>query len=218
MKHVAVLMGGWSAERPVSLNSGRGCADALEAIGYRATQIDVDRSIADALKPVNEGSSFGVVIAKDGRAHPPQEVGRDDWPYGDTLLAERFVAGKELTCAGALGVIEIQPVSEAFYGYDAKYAKGGSRHVLPADLKPNIYHKVQELTLMAHRALRRRGVSRTDFRCDETKGQEGELVCLEVNTQPGMTETSLEPEMAAHPGFSFGQLVAWMVEDAPCDR
>ncbi len=99
MKHVAVLMGGWSAERPVSLNSGRGCADALEALGYRVTRIDVDRSIADALKPVNEGSSFGVVIVKDGRAHPPQEVGRDDWPYGDTLLAERFVAGKELTCA-----------------------------------------------------------------------------------------------------------------------
>jgi D-alanine-D-alanine ligase len=286
MKHVAVLMGGWSAERPVSLNSGRGCADALEAIGYRVTRIDVDRSIADTLarlrpdvafnalhgrvgedgtiqgvleilripythsgvlasalamqkdlakaarrhvlqppyvlKPVNEGSSFGVVIVKEGRAHPPQEVGRPDWPYGDTLLAERFIAGKELTCATlgdrALGVIEIQPVSEAFYGYDAKYAKGGSRHVLPADLKPNIYHKVQESTLMAHRALGCRGVSRADFRYNDTKGEEGELVCLEVNTQPGMTETSLVPEMAAHAGLSFGPLVAWMVEDASCDR
>ena len=161
MKHVAVLMGGWSAERPVSLNSGRGCADALEAIGYRATRIDVCRSIADALKPVNEGSSFAVVIVKDGRADPPPEVGRDGWPYGDTLLAERFVAGRELTCAAmgdrALGVIEIQPVSEAFYEeafyeYDANYAKGGSRNVVPADLKPNIYHKVQQLTLMALRA------------------------------------------------------------------
>jgi len=306
MKHVAVLMGGWSAERPVSLNSGRGCADALEALRYRVTRIDVDRSIADmlarlrpdvalnalhgrvgedgtlqgvleilripythsgvlasalamqkdlakivfaaagvpvahgitvdrreaarrhvleppyVLKPVNEGSSFGVVIVKEERAHPPQEVGREDWPYGDVLLAERFVAGKELTCATlgdrALGVIEIQPVSEAFYGYDAKYAKGGSRHVLPADLKPNIYHKVQELTLRAHRALGCRGVSRADFRYDETKGEEGELVCLEVNTQPGMTETSLVPEMAAHAGLSFGELVAWMVEDASCDR
>ena len=306
MKHVAVLMGGWSAERPVSLNSGRGCADALEAQGYRVTRVDVDRSIADTLarlkpdvafnalhgrfgedgtiqgvleilgipythsgvlasalaaqkdlaklvlqaagvpvpygvtvdrheaarrhaleppyvlKPVNEGSSLGVVIVKEGRAHPPQEVGRDDWPYGDLILAEHYVHGKELTCAAAgdrvFGVIEIEPVSEAFYGYDAKYAKGGSRHILPANLKPNIYHKVQDLTLRAHRALGCRGVSRSDFRYDETKGEEGELVCLEVNTQPGMTETSLVPEMAAHAGMSFGELVAWMAEDATCDR
>ncbi|HTR12818.1 MAG TPA: D-alanine--D-alanine ligase, partial [Roseiarcus sp.] len=213
MKHVAVLMGGWSAERPVSLNSGRGCADALEAMGYRVTRVDVDRSIADTLtrlrpdlafnclhgrfgedgtiqglleilripythsgvlasalamqkdlakvvlkaagvpvaegvtidrheaakrhamappyvlKPIAEGSSFGVVFVTEDRAHPPQEVGREDWPYGDMLLAERFVDGKELTCAAmgerVFGVIEIQPVSEAFYGYDAKYAKGG---------------------------------------------------------------------------------------------
>jgi len=306
MKHVAVLMGGWSAERPVSLNSGCGCADALEAVGYRVTRIDVDRNIADTLaqlrpdvafnalhgrigedgtiqgvleilripythsgvlasalaaqkdlakivlqaagipapygivvdrheaarrhaleppyvlKPVSEGSSLGVVIVRDGRSHPPQEVGRDDWPYGDKILAERFVDGKELTCATmgdrVFGVIEVQPVSEAFYGYDAKYTKGGSRHVLPAQIKPNIYHKVQELTLRAHRALGCRGVSRADFRFDETRGEEGELVCLEVNTQPGMTETSLVPEMAAHAGLSFGELVAWMVEDGSCDR
>jgi len=306
MKHVAVLMGGWSAERPVSLNSGRGCADALEAMGYRVTRVDVDRSIADTLtrlrpdlafnclhgrfgedgtiqglleilripythsgvlasalamqkdlakvvlnaagipvaegvtinrweaakrhamvppyvlKPVAEGSSFGVVFVKEDRAHPPQEVGREDWPYGDMLLAERFVAGKELTCAAmgerVFGVIEIEPLSEAFYGYDAKYAKGGSRHILPAILKPNIYHKVQDFTLRAHRALGCRGVSRADFRFDETKGEEGELVCLEVNTQPGMTETSLVPDMAAHAGLSFGELVAWIAEDASCDR
>ena len=103
------------------------------------------------LKPVDEGSSFGVVIVKEDRAHPPQEVGRDDWPYGDRLLAEHFVDGKELTCAvmgdRVLDIIEIQPVSEAFYGYDAKYAKGGSVHVLPAKIKPKIYHEVQELTL-----------------------------------------------------------------------
>lgn len=306
MKHVAVLMGGWSAERPVSLNSGRGCADALESAGYRVTRLDVDRNIAATLarlrpdvafnalhgrigedgtiqglleilripythsgvlasalaaqkdlakivlqaagipapygivadrreaaqrhlleppyvlKPLNEGSSLGVVIVTEGRAHPPQEVGRDDWPYGDRILAERFVDGKELTCATmgdrVFGVIEVQPVSEAFYGYEAKYTKGGSRHVLPAPIKPNIYHKVQELTLRAHRALGCRGVSRADFRFDETRGEEGELVCLEVNTQPGMTETSLVPEMAAHAGLSFGELVAWMVEDASCDR
>ncbi len=306
MKHVAVLMGGWSAERPVSLNSGRQCADALEAAGYRVTRIDVDRSIADTLarlkpdvafnalhglggedgtiqgvlevlripythsgllasalamqkdlaktvlaaagvpvahglvvdrheaarrhaleppyvlKPVSEGSSFGVVIVKEDRAHPPQEVGRADWPYGDALLAEKFVAGKELTCAvmgeRMFDIIEIVAISEAFYGYDAKYAKGGSRHILPANLKPNIYHKVQELTLRAHRALGCRGVSRADFRFDETKGDEGELVCLEVNTQPGMTETSLVPDMAAYAGLSFADLVAWIVEDASCDR
>jgi D-alanine-D-alanine ligase len=306
MKHVAVLMGGWSAERPVSLNSGRQCADALEAAGYRVTRIDVDRSIADTLarlkpdvafnalhglggedgtiqgvlevlripythsgllasalamqkdlaktvlaaagvpvahglvvdrheaarrhaleppyvlKPVSEGSSFGVVIVKEDRAHPPQEVGRADWPYGDALLAEKFVAGKELTCAvmgeRVFDIIEIVAISEAFYGYDAKYAKGGSRHILPANLKPNIYHKVQELTLRAHRALGCRGVSRADFRFDETKGDEGELVCLEVNTQPGMTETSLVPDMAAYAGLSFADLVAWIVEDASCDR
>jgi len=306
MKHVAVLMGGWSAERPVSLNSGRGCADALETRGYRVTRIDVDRSIADTLarlkpdvafnalhgrvgedgaiqgvleilripythsgvlasalamqkdlakvllhaagvpvahgltvdrheaarrhvlkppyvlKPINEGSSFGVVIVKEGRAHPPQEVGREDWPYGDRLLAERFVAGKELTCAvmgdKALDIIEIQPVSEDFYGYDAKYAKGGSVHVLPAKIKPKIYHEVQDLALRAHRALGCRGVSRADFRFDETIGDDGDLVCLEVNTQPGMTETSLVPEMAAYAGLTFGELVEWMVEDASCDR
>jgi D-alanine-D-alanine ligase len=306
MKHVAVLMGGWSAERPVSLNSGRGCADALEARGYRVSRIDVGRDIAQVLialkpdvafnalhgqagedgalqglleilripythsgilasalamhkdrakivlaaagvpvahgivvdrhdaarghplappyvlKPVSEGSSFGVVIVKEDRARPAQEVGREDWPYGDALLCEHFVAGKELTCAvmgdRALDIIEIKPVSETFYGYDAKYAKGGSLHVLPADLKPKIYEDVQNLSLRAHRALGCRGLTRADFRYDETKGEDGELVCLEVNTQPGMTETSLAPEMAAYAGVSFGELVAWMVGDASCDR
>jgi D-alanine-D-alanine ligase len=299
-------MGGWSAERPVSLNSGKGCADALEARGYKVTRLDVGRDIAQALaelrpdvafnalhgpsgedgaiqgvleilripythsgvlasalamrkdraksvlaaagvpvaqgltidrheaakrhvmappyvlKPVAEGSSFGVVIVQEGRSHPPQEVGRADWPYGDELLAERFIAGKELTCAAmgerVLGVIEIRPVSEGWYGYDAKYSKGGSLHVLPAEIKPKIYHEVQQLTLRAHRALGCRGVSRADFRFDESRGEDGELICLEVNTQPGMTETSLVPDMAAHAGISFGELVEWMVEDASCDR
>jgi len=306
MKHVAVLMGGWSAERPVSLNSGKGCADALEARGYKVTRVDVGRDVAQVLidlkpdvafnalhgkagedgaiqgllenlripythsgvlasalamrkdrakdvlaaagvpvaqsltidrreaakrhalpppyvlKPVSEGSSFGVVIVKDGRSHPPQEVGREDWPYGDELLAEHFVAGKELTCAvmgeRVLGIIEIRPVSEGWYGYDAKYSKGGSLHILPAEIKPKIYQEIQELTLRAHRALGCRGVSRADFRFDEGEDGEGELVCLEVNTQPGMTETSLVPDMAAHAGISFGELVEWIVEDASCDR
>jgi len=174
------------------------------------------------LNPITEGSSFGVVIVKQDRTHPPQEVGREDWPYGELLLAERYVAGKELTCSvigdRATDIIEIVPISEAFYGYDAKYAKGGSNHVLPAILKPKIYQEVQHLALKAHRALGCRGVSRADFRFDETKGEDGDLVCLEVNTQPGMTETSLAPEMAAHMGMSFGELVEWMVEDASCDR
>lgn len=306
MKHVAVLMGGWSGEREVSLRSGAGCAAALERAGYRVTRVDVNRDIAEVLaklrpdvafnalhgrfgedgtiqgvleilgipythsgvlasalalqkdlaktvmaaagipvahglvvdrhdaakrhaleppyvlKPLYEGSSLGVVIVKQGRSHPPQEVGRADWPYGDVLLAERYVDGLELTCAvmgdRVFDVIEVQPVSEAFYGYDAKYAKGGSIHVLPAKIKPNIYHDIQQLSLRAHRALGCRGVSRADFRYDEAKGEKGELVCLEVNTQPGMTETSLVPEMAAHAGISFAALVSWMVEDASCDR
>jgi Na+(H+)/acetate symporter ActP len=118
----------------------------------------------------------------------------------------------------ALDVIDIQPLSEAFYGFDAKYTKGGSRHVLPADVKPKIYQQVQHLALVAHRALGCRGVSRTDFRYDDGPGGGDELVVLEVNTQPGMTETSLVPELAAYAGYSFGELVRWMVEDASCDR
>jgi D-alanine-D-alanine ligase len=174
------------------------------------------------LKPVSEGSSFGVFIVKDGRSHPPQELARADWAHGDEMLAEEFVDGRELTCAvmgaRALDVIEIVPVSESFYGFDAKYAKGGSKHVLPANLKPNIYQQVQELACEAHRALGCRGVSRTDFRYDDRPDGTGALVALEVNTQPGMTETSLTPEMAAFAGFSFGGLVRWMVEDASLDR
>ena len=121
------------------------------------------------------------------------------------MLVENFVAGRELTCAvmgdRPLGVIDIRPAVGEFYDYDAKYAKGGSIHVLPAEIKPNIYHQVQQLALTAHQALGCRGVSRADFRYDDTPGGTGELVCLEVNTQPGMTETSLVPELAAHDGL-----------------
>ncbi len=306
MKHVAVLMGGWSSEREVSLNSGRPCVDALESAGYRVTRIDVAPDIASVLaalkpdvcfnalhgrfgedgtiqglleilripythsgvlasalamqkdrakivmaaagvdvpqgivvhrseaasrhvlpppyvvKPVNEGSSVGVTIVREERSHPPQEIGREDWAFGDLVLVEKYVAGRELTCAvmgdKPLGVIDIRPATGVFYDYDAKYAKGGSIHVLPADLKPNVYQRVQELALTAHQALGCRGVSRADLRYDDTPGGTGELVVLEVNTQPGMTETSLVPELAAHAGYSFGELVRWMVEDASCDR
>jgi D-alanine-D-alanine ligase len=305
-KHVAVLMGGWSAEREVSLNSGRACCKALAEQGYKVTPIDVALDIAMVLpevrpdvvlnalhgrygedgtiqgmleilrlpythsgvlasalamhkhrakvvlkeagvpvpeglmvhrtkaaerhlvpppyviKPVSEGSSVGVIIVREDRSHPPQELLREDWAFGDEVLVEKYIPGRELTCAvmgdQALGVIDIQPASGAFYDYEAKYAKGGSIHILPADLKPNIYQRVQELALTAHQALGCRGVSRTDFRYDDTPNGSGEVVVLEVNTQPGMTETSLVPELAAFAGYSFGELVKWMVEDASCDR
>jgi D-alanine-D-alanine ligase len=119
----------------------------------------------------------------------------------------------------ALGVIEIRPAEGlAFYDYDAKYAPGGSIHVLPAPLKPNVYQLVQKLSLAAHRVLGCRGVSRSDFRYDDRPKGTGELICLEVNTQPGMTGTSLVPELAAHSGRTFGELVKWIVEDASCNR
>ena len=116
----------------------------------------------------------------------------------------------------ALAVTEIVPVGTAFYDYEAKYLEGGSKHVLPARIKPNIYQNVRTLALEAHRAIGCRGVSRSDFRFDEQNT--GELVWLEVNTQPGMTRTSLVPELAAHAGRSFTELVTWMVEDASCRR
>ncbi|HUZ67512.1 MAG TPA: D-alanine--D-alanine ligase [Beijerinckiaceae bacterium] len=306
IRHVAVLMGGWSSEREVSLRSGAACAKALEEEGFRVTRLDVTHAVArdlsnlkpDAafnalhgpygedgavqgvletlripythsgvlasalamrkdmartvmaaaglplargrvvsraeaatrhvmpppyvLKPLAEGSSYGVLIVKEDQVHPPQELTRADWAYGETLLAEKFVAGRELTCAvmgeRALGVIDIRAASGGWYDYDAKYAQGGSIHILPAKIKPNIYQQVQELALGAHKALGCRGVSRTDFRYDDRPDGTGDLVVLEVNTQPGMTETSLVPELAAYAGLSFGGLVKWMVEDASCDR
>ncbi|MGF9691698.1 D-alanine--D-alanine ligase [Rhizobium sp. 0TCS1.26] len=305
-RHVAVLMGGLSSERPVSLSSGAACAEALEAEGFRVTRVDVGRDVAAVLadlrpdvafnalhgpfgedgaiqgileylqipythsgvlasalamdksrakavaaaagipvapgleldrhaigaehpmeppyvvKPVSEGSSFGVVIVREGQSHPPQVLGSADWRYGDRVMVERYVAGRELTCGvmdnQALGVTEIVPLSGTFYDYDAKYAAGGSKHVIPADILPNIYQKIQTLAVKAHQAMGCRGVSRSDFRFDDRFSEDGELIWLEVNTQPGMTPTSLVPEMAAHAGRSFGDLVRWMVEDASCLR
>ncbi len=304
-KHVAVLMGGWSSEREVSLRSGAACAAALERQGYRVTRIDVQRDVAtvlDALKPdaalvmlhgrpgedgtiqgvletlgipyshsgvlssslamqkdlaktvkatagvpvaegltlsraevakkhvmappyvikpVADGSSVGVFIVTEEHAHPPQELFRDDWAHGDQLLVERYVAGKELTCAvirgEATGVIEIVPMLK-FYDYEAKYSKGASKHILPAPILPFVYQEVRRLTLAAHVALGCRGVSRADFRYDDRIEGVGGLICLEVNTQPGMTETSLVPELAAEAGTTFDELVQWMVEDASLGR
>jgi len=306
MKHVAVLMGGWSAEREVSLRSGKACADALErAGGYRVSRVDVTRDIAATLrqlkpdaalnvlhgrpgedgtlqglleiagipyshsgvlasalamqkdmaksilraagvpvpegrvaarrdaakrhllpppyviKPLAEGSSVGVFIVREDMAHPPQELTRDDWAFGETVLVEPYIAGKELTCAvmgeRALGVIEIVPAVK-FYDYEAKYAPGGSKHLLPAPVAPEIYEECRRLSLAAHRALGCRGVTRADFRYDDARAGLAGLYCLEVNTQPGMTETSLVPEMAQHAGISFEELVRWMVEDASLER
>jgi len=305
-QHIAVLMGGLSAEREVSLRSGEACANALEAEDFKVTRIDVGRDIAERLadlkpdvafnalhgrygedgimqgilellripythsgvlasalamrkdrarelfraaglpvaeglttdrftaakahvmpppyviKPVSEGSSVGILIVREGANAPPQELIHETWGHGDELLIERFIPGRELTCAvigeKAYDIIEIRASDGGWYDYQAKYAKGGSTHILPANLKGIIYQNVQELTLLAHKTLGCRGVSRTDFRYDDSAQGKGELVILEVNTQPGMTETSLVPELAAHAGLTFGELVRWMVEDASCDR
>lgn len=304
-KHVAVLMGGWSNERPVSLSSGTACAQALRNAGYAVTEIDVGRDVATVLealrpdvafnalhgpfgesgmiqgvlellqipythsgvlasalamdkhqakiafkaagipvtdhlivnrsevarahvmappyviKPIADGSSFGVFIVKVDTSHPPQEILREDWTGGEEVMVERYIPGRELTCAVmggvALGVTEIV-TDLAFYNYEAKYVAGGSRHIIPAEISPNIYEKVQKMSLKAHEALGCRGVTRTDFRFNDRAGVDGELVCLEINTQPGMTPTSLVPEQARYAGHSFEELVSWMVEDASCNR
>ncbi|MBT1156233.1 D-alanine--D-alanine ligase [Aminobacter anthyllidis] len=305
-KHVAVLLGGFSSERPVSLSSGNACAEALEQVGYQVTRVDVDRDVGAVLsalkpdvafnalhgpfgedgtiqgileylgipythsgvlasalamnkeqskkvakaagipiaesrvldrfaignqhpmkppyvvKPVSEGSSFGVVIVKEDQSHPPQVISSSEWRYGNTVMVERFIHGRELTCAVmgdvALGVCEIIPTGHAFYDYDSKYVAGGSKHECPAKVSPNIYQKIQTLALKAHQAIGCRGVSRSDFRYDDRHSENGEVVWLEVNTQPGMTPTSLVPEIAAQAGHSFGELLSWMVEDASCLR
>jgi D-alanine-D-alanine ligase len=306
-QHVAVLMGGLAAERPVSLKTGAGCAKALREGGFTVTEVDVGRDVAEVLtrlkpdvafnalhgpygedgviqgvlellripythsgvlasslamnkaqakvvavaagvavatglvvsrfevarkhvlpppyvaKPLANGSSFGVFIVKEGRSHPPQELNAGDWPLGDDMLVEEFIPGRELTCAvmglktgaRALGVTEILSNVGDFYDYDAKYAAGGSTHVLPAKIKPDVYLKVQQMAARAHEALGCRGVSRSDFRYDD---QADRIIWLELNTQPGMTETSLVPELAAHEGMSFVELVTWMVKDASLDR
>ena len=298
-RHVAVLMGGWSAEREVSLVSGAAVAKALKKTGYRVTPIDVQRDmgslmtrlyprpdavfnalhgrygedgcvqgllnildipythsglLASALamdkpmakrlfaaagipvaehrivrrddvvrgdvmarpyvvKPLNEGSSVGVTIVLEDDDTPPFTDA--NWPFGEMVMVERFVPGKELTVAvmgdKALAVTEIT-TDRGFYDYDAKYSDGGSAHLVPAPLEPAVYDEVMRLSALAHEALGCRGVSRADLRYD------GETVyLLEINTQPGMTHTSLVPEQAAHVGLSFEELVSWMVENVECD-
>jgi D-alanine-D-alanine ligase len=304
-RSVAVLMGGWSAEREVSLSSGRECAKALEALGYTVRSIDVTRDLpallaaltprpdvvfnalhgrggedgtiqgvldylaipythsgvrASALalhkptaktifaaaglplpegvvveraalargdvlprpfvvKPPDEGSSVGVRIVRANDNSWAEEA--KSWGHGDQVLVERFIPGREITVAvmgdRALGALEIRPNNTTMYDYTAKYAPGGSQHLMPAPIHPRAYEEALDVSLRAHRALGCRGVTRADLRYDDTAGEPGRMVLLEVNTQPGMTPTSLVPDIARHAGIDFVALVRWMVENAACD-
>lgn len=296
---VAVLMGGPSAEREVSLSTGRGCAAALRDAGLDVVEVDagpdvvarlqeikpdvvfnalhgrwgedgcvqgllewlripythsgvlasalamdkqrskdvfkraglpvMESVIADkaevttrhvmeppyVVKPNNEGSSVGIYIVNEGANTPPQLA--ETMP--DEVMVETFAPGREMTTTvmgdQALGVTDI--ITDGWYDYEAKYAEGGSRHEVPANIPQEIYDACMEYAVRAHQALGCRGVSRTDFRWDESRGLDG-LIILEVNTQPGMTPTSLSPEQAELIGISFSDFCVWMVEDASCDR
>jgi len=167
------------------------------------------------VKPNNEGSSVGVYLVAEGANGPP--VLAPEMP--EMVMVEAFAPGRELTTAvmgdRALTVTDI--LTTGWYDYSAKYVEGGSRHVVPADLPPNVFEACLDYAQRAHDVLGCRGLSRTDFRWDERRGLEG-LVLLETNTQPGMTPTSLAPEQAAHCGIAFADLCRWMVEDASCNR
>ncbi|NPD13826.1 D-alanine--D-alanine ligase [Xinfangfangia sp. D13-10-4-6] len=295
---VAVLMGGMSAEREVSLSTGHECAKALREAGYDVVEVDAGRDLVARLaeirpdavfnalhgrwgedgcvqgilewlkipythsgvlasslamdksrskevfrtaglpvvdsvivsreavaeghvlpppyvvKPNNEGSSVGVYLV-----HPGSNAPRLAETMPAQVMVETYVPGREMTVAvmgdRPLAVTDI--VTDGWYDYDAKYKTGGSRHVIPADLPQEIADACLDIAVRAHQALGCRGLSRSDFRWDETRGLAG-LVLLEVNTQPGMTPTSLAPEQAAHQGISFPELCSWLVEDASCDR
>ena len=297
-EHVAVLLGGLSPERDVSLVSGRECADALERLGAGVTRVDAGRDLAAVLtrlnpdvcfnalhgvwgedgcvqgvletlqipythcgvlasalamdknkskavmaaagvtvpggglfnrfdaardhvmappyvvKPNAEGSSVGVYLVFEGANSPPQEIVSPSWTFGEEVMIEPYIRGLELAVAvmdgKALTVTEIVPRT-GFYDYDAKYGEGGSSHVLPARIPDRIAEQSKRLAEMAHAALGCRGVTRSDLRYDDINEV---LVLLEVNTQPGMTPTSLVPEQAAHLGVGFDDLVLWIVEDA----
>jgi D-alanine-D-alanine ligase len=172
------------------------------------------------IKPVNEGSSVGVYIIRKGDNRPPSELTKPEWNLTDEMMIEEYVPGRELTVAvmgdKALGVTEITTDLE-FYDYEAKYSSGGSVHVLPAKISEAVASEAKRLAVLAHQALGCRGVTRTDFRYDDTEGKH-RLVALETNTQPGMTPTSLVPEQAQYNAMSYAKLCRWMVEDASCDR
>ncbi len=296
---VAVLMGGPSAEREVSLSTGRECAAALRGEGYEVVEVDAgpdlavrlddlkpdvafnalhgrwgedgcvqgllewlripythsgvlasalamdkqrakgmfravglpivesllapkDAVMADhvlappyVVKPNNEGSSVGVYIVHENANSPPKL----EKTMPAEVMVETYAPGRELTTTvmGDKSLTVTDILTDGWYDYHAKYAPGGSRHVVPAEVPKVIFDACMEMALTAHDTLGCRGVTRTDFRWDEARGQDG-LIVLEINTQPGMTPTSLSPEQAQHCGMSFGQFCAWMVEDASCDR
>ncbi len=170
------------------------------------------------VKPVNEGSSVGVEIIRSGD-NRRIEVARA-WRFGPAALVEEYIPGRELTVGvmgdRALAVTDIIADAGVFYDYESKYADGGSRHIIPARMHPDAYQQALDVALTAHRTLGCRGATRCDFRYDDTAGEPGRLVLLEINTQPGLTPTSLLPEQAAHFGMSFADLCAWMVENAAC--
>ena len=299
-------MGGWSAEREVSLTSGRGIAQACRALGHDVTEIDMGRDVAQrlaaaspdvvfnalhgtpgedgtvqglldllglpythsglttsaiaidkeltkkvlvplgvpmpqgqvvsseslfvtdplprpyVLKPVNEGSSVGVAIVTDSSnyGNPIRRDVPGPWTEFATLLAEPFIAGKELTVAvlgdEALAVTELQP-AQGFYDYEAKYTDGLTLHICPAVLPPEIEAACLKQALAAHRGLSCQGTSRSDFRWDPAQGMAG-LFLLEVNTQPGMTPLSLVPEQAKYRGISYEQLVQRLIDMALADH
>jgi D-alanine-D-alanine ligase len=306
MARVAVLLGGLSPERPVSLSSGRGCADALRRLGHDVIEIDpqnpgwiaelqdvrpdavfnalhgeygedgrtqgvldylklpythssmlasaiaMDKDKSKAVfaqaglplangklmhrldaakahpmpapyvvKPNAQGSSVGIFIVREGANRPPEQLLDPEWTFGEEVLIEEYIDGKELTVAvmhgrGALAVTEIFVTSDGdWYDFDAKYAEGGSRHVVPADIPQTVADQCMRAAEAAHHALGCRGVTRADFRYDPKRDR---LALLEVNTQPGMTPTSLTPEQAAYAGMSYDQLVAWILEDASWPR
>ena len=306
MARVAVLLGGLSPERTVSLSSGRGIAAAAAKLGHDVVEIDpqnlgwiaeladvkpdvvinalhgewgedgrvqgvldylklpythsgvlasalaMDKDKSKAIfaqaglplaagklmdrrdaakshpmalpyvvKPNAQGSSVGVFIVREGANRPPEQLLDPDWTFGEEVLVEEFIDGKELTVAvmhdrGALAVTEIFVTSDGdWYDFDAKYAEGGSRHEIPAKIPQDIADKLMRAAEAAHHALGCRGVSRSDFRYDPKRNV---IALLEVNTQPGMTPTSLVPEQAAFVGLSYEQLVAWMMEDASWPR
>ena len=298
-RKVAVMMGGPSAEREVSLSTGKECAAALREAGFDVVEVDAGPDLASDLKqvnpdvvfnalhgrwgedgcvqgllewlqipythsgvmassiamdkekskdvyraaglpvadsilapraeveaqhlmvppyvvkPYNEGSSVGVYIVQEAANGPP--VLSPDMP--DQVMVETYVPGRELTCSvlgdRALTVTDI--ITDSWYDYHAKYADGGSRHEVPAQVPGDIFQACMEMSLKAHQVLGCRGLSRTDFRWDESKGMAG-LILLETNTQPGMTPTSLSPEQAQEVGMSFAELCTWLVEDASCNR
>jgi D-alanine-D-alanine ligase len=302
-KHVAVLMGGWSAEREVSLVSGAAVVEALKEKGYRVSAIDAGHTVATTLgdmkpdvcfnalhgrfgedgciqgvletlgipythsgvmasamamdkplakllyatvglpcveggifhrdqilagdvmaapyviKPLNEGSSVGVKIVTGEENELP--FASEAWHYGEEVLVERYIPGREVQVAvlddKAIGAIEIRPKNQ-FYDYEAKYSDGFAEHLMPAPINKAVYDDVMQMAEEAHRVLGCRGVTRTDFRYDDTDGEPGKLFILETNTQPGMTPLSLTPEIAAHGGMDFGELVDWLVKDASCQR